>query len=348
MPWVHRITIRTIAVAACSIALSIQTAHAKPRSQAQGLFVAGENELYEFQGSELETSAIASTNLSFGTENYLDPLSMTLDQHNNLWLTELSNLPEGDVAILEITRAAVNSVKSGNLAKQKLILPSGSGVKNVGWLSLGFDAKGDLWVSSALGELLMLRSSQLKEKHPSPKIVISSMGWSPGVLRFDSSDKLWVSAGDGQIWRFSPRDRAASGPPDPGLKLTLPDGLVPIDFAFDRSGNLWIAGSDSIEEIFAADLTATGEISSPAGSTITSSAFGTGSCLGGLDFDNSGNLWVSVIGTLSGNGCVADPQVVKFAPSQLSTGGSQDPSVAIGLPSPAFSPVPLRFGRAIK
>jgi hypothetical protein len=348
MPWFHRITIRSIALAACSIAFSIQTAQAKPRSQAQGLFVAGENELYEFQGSELETTGTASTNLFFGTENYLDPLSMTLDQNDNLWVTELSNLPGGDVAILEITRTAVDSVKSGKSAKDRLILPSGPGVKNVGWLGLGFDAKGDLWISSAVGELLMLRSSQLKRKHPSPKIVISSMGWSPGVLRFDSSDNLWVAAADGQIWRFSPSDRAASGPPDPGLKLTLPDGLVPIDFAFDRSGNMWIAGGDIIEEISAADLTGTGETSPSTGLTITSSAFGTGSCLGGLDFDNSGNLWVSVIGTLSGNGCVADSQVVKFAPSQLSTGGGQDPSVAIGLPSPAFSPAPLRFGRAIK
>ena len=78
---------------------------------------------------------------------------------------------------------------------------------------------------------------------------------------------------------------------------------------------------------------------------ITSSAFGSGWCLGGLDFDHSGDLWVSVVG--SNGGCEADAQLVEFTPSQLSTGGNLTPSITISPNSKntnLASPGPIRFG----
>jgi hypothetical protein len=225
----------------------------------------------------------------------------------------------------------------------------------VGWVGLGFDAADDLWISNAGGHLLKLRSNQLMEKHPSPAILISLMGWFPGLLRFDSSDNLWVDAGNHQLWRFAPGDRAASGPPNPSLKVTVPDELGRTSLAFDKSGNLWLAGSNShnneLEMISAADLAGSGEISPAAVVTITSPSFGVGPCLGAIDFDHSGDLWVSVVGIDAENGCVADSQVVDFTPDQLAAGGDLTPSVTISQNSTKtnlFIPGPITFGPALK
>ena len=82
---------------------------------------------------------------------------------------------------------------------------------------------------------------------------------------------------------------------------------------------------------------------------ITSSAFGSGWCLGGLDFDHSGDLWVSVVG--SNGGCEADTQLVEFTPSQLSMGGNLTPSITISPNSKntnLASPGPIRFGPMVK
>ena len=102
-----------------------------------------------------------------------------------------------------------------------------------------------------------------------------------------------------------------------------------------RFGNLWIAGADftvgildEIEMISAADLIGAGEVSPPFAVTITSAAFGTepglagGICLGGIDFDHSGDLWASAH-------CDPETHLMEFTPSQLSLGGDLTPSVTI-------------------
>lgn len=139
--------------------------------------------------------------------------------------------------------------------------------------------------------------------------------------------------------------------------MNLPDLVFPVNFAFDGTGNLWLAGSNShndvLEMISSSDLGGSGETSPSAAVTITSSAFGnlvgTGSCIGGVDFDRSGDLWVSV-GTANAD-CEADTQVVEFTPGQLSAGGNLTPAVIIaqnGAKTNLFLPGPISFGPEIK
>jgi hypothetical protein len=92
----------------------------------------------------------------------------------------------------------------------------------------------------------------------------------------------------------------------------------------------------------AADLGAAGQISPLAAVTLTSPAFagleGTGSCLGGSDFDHSGDLWVC--GT-------ATTQVVEFTPVQLTARGNLAPAVTISqnpTKTNLFLNGPLRLG----
>jgi streptogramin lyase len=337
------------------LALSIRIAAAEPaeKEKPQGLWVGSENYISEFQGPALEQSGTPSTNLAFRIKDYLLPTSITFDRHNNLWVTSLGTDPQGLFPIIEIGRADEASHESGKLMKGKVIIP-GKGFGDTASVSLAFDAAGDLWVVNLAKQAIMkFRPNQIeKSGAPSPKILITSPVFFPGAMRFDASDNLWVAAGNQQLWRFAPGDRAVSGFPNPGLNVDLPDGLVPVDFGFDSSGNLWLAGSssdgDALEMISAGDLTGSGEISPSAAVIITSSAFGVsdsdGTCLGGMDFDHSGDLWVSVQ-------CDPDTQVVEFTPSQLTTGGSLTPSVTIGQNSTGtnlFFPGPIRFGPSLK
>ncbi len=277
-----------------------------------------------------------------------------------MWITSLGT-DKIFFPIIEISPADIALLKTGKPVKHKVIIIPGETFGTPPSWGLAFDAAGDLWVANASrGAIMKFRPNQIeKSGNPWPKLLIASPAFFPGAIRFDASDNLWAIADD-QVWRFAPRDRAASGPPNPSLRVDPPDGLSPMDFAFDSAGNLWLAGpgssGDEIEMISASDLTGTGEVSPTAAVTITSSAFGvavdSGTCLGGIDFDDSGDLWASVVGTVDTNpNCESDTQLVEFTPSQLSTGGSLTPTVTIGQNSTGtnlFLPGPLRFGRALK
>ena len=347
-----RVMVRSLAIAAIwLLACSIQIAAAK---SPQGLWVANGNYISEFQGSALESSGTPDAHLRFGVKHCIVAYSMALDGDKNLWITALNNSRSGDVAIIEVRRADILSVQSGNLAKSRLVAPGGPGIKNVGWTGIGFDAAGDLLATNGGQQLLEVTPDQLKNKIPSPAIVISSMVWFPWSLRFDSSDNLWVNVGNSQLWRFAPADRAASGTANPSLIVNLPADFGVQDLAFDGSGNLWIAGADfamgntdEIKAISAGDLGGTGEITPPIAATITSSAFGTeaglgGFCLGGIDFDQAGDLWASAR-------CQV-PQLIEFTPSQLSTGGNLTPSITIRPNRKKTNlsfPGPIRFGPTV-
>lgn len=342
---------------------SVSSAPAAPPADEQGLWVANENFVSQFQGAALESSGAPDADLVLSIKAYFEPFSIAFDQRHGLWITNLSDLSGGDVAIMEVENHlprlhlggfGLKAIKT----KRRLVIPDGPGVRNAGWLGLGFDAGGDLWIDNAPGQLLKIPFDRLSSKRPHPKTLISPTVSSPGALRFDSADNLWMVLGDEQVWRFSPGDRAASGTPNLSLMLDLPANFGVEDLAFDASGDLWLAGADfsspaAVAEILmfsAADLRGSGQITPPVAVTITSSAFGTesglagGTCLGGIDFDHSGNLWASAH---------CDPQsaLLAFTPSQLSTGGDLTPSITINPNSSQSNiafPGPIRFGPALK
>ena len=340
--------------------MSIQIAAAKPAAKEipHGLWVGSQTYISEFQGLALEQSGEPGARISFDTKDYFTPLSITFDRHKNLWVTSLGT--DNDLfPIIEISPADIALLKTGKPVKRKVVIIPGEAFGSSASSGLAFDAAGDLWAANVSGRaIMMFRPNQIeKSGNPWPRIVISSPAFFPWAIRFDASDNLWATADAQHVFRFAPRDRAASGPPNPSLVVNVPDGLDPVDLAFDSAGNLWLAGpgssGDEIEMIPASDLTGSGEIAPTAAVTITSSAFGVpadpGTCLGGIDFDDSGDLWASVTGTNAI--CEADTQVVEFTPSQLSTGGSLTPTVAIGQNSTGtnlFLPGPIRFGRALK
>ena len=355
MTRIQKTTLRSIAfVNATMLAFAIQIASAKPATGAQGLWVASGNQISEFQGSALTSSGTPKAHTTFDIKHCIVAYSMALDGDKNLWITALNNSQTGDVSIIEVRRAEILSVQAGDVAKTRLVAPGGPGIKNTGWTGIGFDAAEDLLVTNGGQQLLEVTPEELKSKIPSPAIVISSMVWFPWSLRFDSSDNLWVNVGNSQLWRFAPADRATSGTANPSLIVNLPADFGVQDLAFDGSGNLWIAGADfamgntdEIKEISAGDLGGTGEITPTIAATITSSAFGTeaglgGFCLGGIDFDQSGNLWASARCQF--------PALIEFTPSQLNIGGNLTPSITISPNRKKTNlsfPGPIRFGPTV-
>jgi len=356
----HRILTLSLAIGAAGVVgVSLQIASAKPVETPSALWVTGYDYISEFHGMALKQSGKTVPNLEFGNKSLFNPESIAFDSDQNLWIA-YEGTAKGPPVVIEISRGKLASL-SGNSVNVKVKLRSkkNTDVPFVLPRSLAFDAADDLWVSDpGRNGVMELLPDQIKHSGaPTPTILISASNFIPQVIRFDTSDNLWVdefqSTNPQQIWQFAPAARAASGTPNPGLVVNLPDGITPVDFAFDSSGDLWLAGSsfsvDTLEMIAADDLSGTGEISPSAAVTITSPAFGTligtGSCLGGIDFDVSGDLWVSV-GANNPN-CDADTQIVEFTPGQLSSGGSLTPSLTInqnGAETNLYLPGPVRFG----
>lgn len=356
-------TVAMVFAALCFVLLSVVPVVAK-QAKPQGLWVGGTYFFSEFQGKALQQSGTPKARFAFASASYFSPLLMTFDSHQNLWVAFQDVSFNQAAPVLEISRGDLTLSKNDRTVKAKVIITL---PENYGPRSVAFDTDGDLWVADGeAGSLLELLPSQIKKSGgaSAPAVLITSNSI-PSVMRFDGSNNLWVAelptpynpSNPFQLWRFAQTDRAASGPANPSLRVVLPDGIDPTDLAFDGSGNLWFAGAgfngDAIEMISANDLEASGSISPSATVTITSPAFGyiagSGTCLGGIDFDRSGDLWVS-IGTFNAD-CVANGQVVEFTPTELGTGGNIAPAVTIGRNGKATNLSylgPIRFGPTVQ
>ena len=349
----------------CCVLFSVGPVAAKQAKQ-QGLWVGGVRYFSEFQGTALTQSSTPKARLAFGSLDFEGPFSIAFDQNQNMWAV-FQILDVSPSPALELTRHDFARLRSRHPVKPKLIdiLRSGSLTGQFVFpTSIGFDATGNLWAVDNARSVIKLGADQLNQSGTqTAAVTITPQGSTPSNLRFDQSNNLWVvgyplpfDPSKTMIWRFTPGDRTASGSANPSLIVNLPDQIPVLgDFAFDNAGDLWIVASGSqgqeLEMIAASNLTGSGEISPAAEITITSAAFGTagaGSCLGGIDFDHSGKLWVSV-GTDNAD-CSANTQIVAFTPTQLSTGGNLTPSLIIQQNSNRtnlFLPGPIRFGPTV-
>ncbi len=154
-----------------------------------------------------------------------------------------------------------------------------------------FDSAGNLWVTSYIDqEIYKFTPAQLASGESTPAVTIS---WAkePWGIAFDARGNLWVGSYNGNyIVEYPAAEVSAwSGAltdPSFALKIATPNG--PLGFAFDASGNLWVAGFDVAKtyEIAAAHLSGSGTIA-PTDSLVSSYLdFGSG-----VAFDRGGNLW---------------------------------------------------------
>jgi hypothetical protein len=263
--YVTRIGALALAITAM-LAMSTQMAAARSKASSQGLWVGGEKYFSEFQGNSLLTSGTPKAHLVFGSVDYNSPLSIVFDAHQNLW-TVFGDPNGPPSAAIEISRGDLASLKAHKHVKPKVFIGPKTNTSTFPFQfaeSIGLDAAGDLWVTDIGRRLLEFQSSQIKKSGgPAPSVVITPTADTYiQKIKFDGSDNLWIVAtpmpfnpsDPEQMWRLTPSDRAVSEPANPSLVLNIPGQLTVIDYAFDGSGNLWLAGSDSQGDVIEMNL----------------------------------------------------------------------------------------------
>ncbi|MGO9965420.1 MAG: hypothetical protein ACLPUG_18610 [Acidimicrobiales bacterium] len=179
---------------------------------------------------------------------------------------------------------------------------------------LAFDAAGNLWVRDVDGVVVEYNKAELDKASPVPTILIlsPSLNDTEGGLAFDSSGDLWVTNATSDAVEFTSAQLAKSGSPTGRVIIHDPSmcGVV-----FDRSGNLWSGGTDTVFEFAKAHLAKSGYPTPQV--TIASESLG-GPCRPA--FDSSGDMWVA-----NYHGAT----VVEFTKADLARSGSPAPQVMI-------------------
>jgi sugar lactone lactonase YvrE len=145
-------------------------------------------------------------------------------------------------------------------------------------------------------------------------------------LAFQNNGNLWVTTLDNLLLKYIPtqlQNLSVQPHPKPAATITSSAFGFNIGCAFDAHKNLWIvdAQNEGVHEISHAQLIAGTADITPAvtitdATDLASPAFAT--------FDTAGNLWLS---------SEANSEIVEFAASQLTTGGTLVPNVIISSPS---------------
>jgi hypothetical protein len=245
-----------------------------------------------------------------------------------------SKQPKAPAQALWIASAPYFSVLQGGeltrsgVAHPKLVFGNPAG----GAGGLTFDGDNDLWgaiIGATTGIIFEFTPAQLRRlanhEKVQPAIEMDNAGGAP--LHFDSAGNLWVAAPPSyqSYLVMYGADQLVSGPaPTPARTFTFIESIGNItDFAFDRTGNLWL---DS-------DYTRNGE-EQPALSELTPDQFAAsassvtphlqllGAAGKSLASDSSGDLWAVTLGGL-----------YMFPPSELTGAGLQSVTPAITISS---------------
>ncbi|HZS59885.1 MAG TPA: hypothetical protein VFA43_11495 [Gemmatimonadaceae bacterium] len=174
------------------------------------------------------------------------------------------------------------------------------------------EGSGELWIADSSSTLLAgFSGPQLRQGGTitASNLITQPAFVAPTGMALDSNNKLWVSqASANQVLEY--RDSAEFGGVNASYVFRTVSGFNnPQGLAFDASDNLWVAnaGNNTLSMIVGGSIAAT--LSSTALNQPT-----------GLAFDANGNLWV----TNPGNNTV-----VAFSASELSSAGSETPTVVL-------------------
>lgn len=332
----------TALTAAFAVAAPRSNAQASKRNSGYGLWVLNYSWVSEFQGKSLAKGGVRHPRSRIGDRQLNAPVGIAWDSSQDLWLSfEYASMGE----IVKLTPKQVKRLGSGRNVKVAVLLQDVHEYYPFNDPSeIGFDSDGDLWVlDQYVGSLTEFSPDQIAVSGaPTPAVVIQTNSISnPWRMRFDASDNLWVVwpglgqvSGVEEICRFSPGDRASSGPPNPSLILDIPSDTGVSDLAFDYAGNLWIAGGttqlpDTLMEFPASQLSGSGEVSVSPAITLALSDFAQPPCFShiSLDFDPAGAVWVS--GSPSVSGCGGFEKLAEYLPGQLTSSAAISAAVIL-------------------
>jgi sugar lactone lactonase YvrE len=206
--------------------------------------------------------------------------------------------------------------------------------------SLAFDKDGNLWaVGPVIGGDMLVRipAADLGEsgtREPDIKITIPAIKCFPFInhIALDASGNLWASACDNEVHRLAAADLATSG--DKTSDVVFSSVVNNSGIAFDKAGNLWVAGGPTLVRFDAARLDTSDADAPDLAISVTAAAPPKNVlAVDEVAFDKAGNLW-----GISGS------TVFQLGAADLEGTGDEDVEASVsftmdvrGLPStPAF------------
>jgi hypothetical protein len=243
-------------------------------------------------------------------------------------------LLDGDARTVTIDYAAIPS-------SNKLWMPSGKDDELVGYsssdiaetvmvdasvaidtvagFSVAFDKDGNLWtINPTIGEdqLKRIPASELGESgtlEADISISVPEVGCFVHFksIAFDPQGNLWLSACEDRLLRLNAEDLTTSGDKEADVLFT--EVINNAGLAFDKAGNLWVAGGPTVVR-FDADRLELSDTDAPDLSLSVISATNA-DVLGAeqLAFDKAGNLWG-----------IAGSTIFQLASSELDATGEQE------------------------
>jgi sugar lactone lactonase YvrE len=256
------------------------------------------------------------------------PVALAFDPAGDLWVANAGNrtLVEYSKAELSEANDAAPTVVISAPSPGELSSPSG----------MAFDRSGNLWVANtAVGTVTEYSREQLaRSGAPKPHTTIDGSHFSsPFGVAFDASGDLWVSnKANGTVQEFTKQELGKNNPV-PSVVIS-PEGpgqaFGAINLAFDSLGNLWVSEyqTATVVEYTKRHLARSGApvptvTISPRYSRAIASGGGSIEGADALQFDASGNLWLSNF---------FDNTVAEFAKSQLAKSGTPTPRRVIAGP----------------
>jgi len=216
------------------------------------LWVANENTstLVELTRAQLRTAnPVPRVTISSTVGDLVNPFGMVFDRGGNLWVVG-NNVGR----VFEYTKEQLAT--SGSPTPQITISDFPGPL-----LGDGFDASGDLWVTTMLspscpqGCLVEFSKDELALANPKPTVTISSIGGAN--IAFTPSGNLWLVTGGGpncfgtpctnQLVEYTKAQLATSGSPTPAVSISSTNvGPVqsldgPFSLAVAPSGEVWVA-----------------------------------------------------------------------------------------------------------
>ena len=147
---------------------------------------------------------------------------------------------------------------------------------------------------------------------------------------------LWLpNYGGNTITEFTGSKLTKSGTPSATVTNKSADLSEPWAIAFDKKHDLWSTNyeNDTITEYTASQLGSLHSKPAPTAKVVISEP---SSGPSGLQFDESGNLWVAYSSTA---------ELVEFKPSQLTASGSPTPTITVTSPS-LYAPSAIEFDKS--
>ena len=220
---------------------------------------AGSDEVLRFPAAALRASGPATADLEIHSAALKAPGNLAFDRDGNLWVANRQSVNGTSVEeIGTVVRFDHPQDLSGVQELQftaRIQTSRPSDFLDVG--AIAFDAAGSLWVTSFAGMLRFDSPGTLSgDVTLAPQALIDATGYPNNVyfysIAFDQNGALWAAAAAGtslnSIMKLTaPGSLTGRTSPGPALTVVGAGEILPAGgLAFDASGNLWMANSESI------------------------------------------------------------------------------------------------------